>query len=1022
MEVRTVKNGIGVFLFSMLLLFCWPAFSAGAVSDPVAYYPFSGNADDASGNGYNATVSGATLTTDRNGAADSAYLFNGSSSAISASVGSAFSFSSLTLAAWIKVSGPGDNNPRIVAVGPAGSPFQHYSLILEGTGSSRRLWLYTSEAISNAYSTFKIDSDNAWHFVAVTYDAGSVKFYLDGSYMDQTSVTGALESFSSAVLQIGYSANGLDRFSGALDEIRIFSRALTDAEIKSLYDQDTAFGITSETDPAVLIPGTNFDWSYQITPGTDGGEAVDLVAAVAFPDQSLLFFSDQGITNQFLPYIRGLSVGEGGYGGFILPGLSFPGALPEGYYNFYTLLVRSGNIITDANNWVSKPAVSQVYYSALSPAQQGLIGESGYPNRFIKSFSEEDRGKRVDETWAYATEGKIRSYINGEYAGQTDTSVEAAAPPNSARPQDYTFATTPNAVISKHGQPAAVQTKTVWSGTFTHYIYDTLAFGFLNNALVSVISVGAASSTNNYETNQTPMYKCSDSTEVLGRKIDAFTASMRNFRNATTAEIKLFSSALHTREATGAAASETVNTGVLFTYASLLGLAAQEGVQGAQSAWDSCMAGISSSAPTETNLNCFKDALSTLSVQSAEHVMEANDLSDWANWLSSLWSDTQSNESTAREDFVGSPGQNPGQTGYASLSVAPGEAKAGDTVQLTFQAAEKILGQPLSYVQLEGDSGYSAKMNKAGEGIYTLNVTVSTTGDRDGEHFTAGAVYGNGSSTVYSYCTLGFISTPSIKINNGSPNTQGWGLPISLPFVATVSGGKSPYIFNWNVAGEARSFGPTKSRDSWEKKTFDSTGTFPVSVTVTDDAGQSATASISAVVKAPKLTAAFSAQPSKLKTGEAGQFCVSASGGSPPYIYTFASSDGFSQAGTNACASLTFAKWGSKTVSVEVEDTASNFQSVTIACKVLVTGSGCDPATQIACGGYCCSKDKSCCGGAACCNAAVDCCYEKIGIAGCCAGGNCCEDGRCCRPDEQCCGGGCCKPGSYCSGGTCVPY
>ena len=48
----------------------------------VLYYPFSGNANDSSGNGYNGTVSGATLTTDRFGAANGAYSFDGSTSTI----------------------------------------------------------------------------------------------------------------------------------------------------------------------------------------------------------------------------------------------------------------------------------------------------------------------------------------------------------------------------------------------------------------------------------------------------------------------------------------------------------------------------------------------------------------------------------------------------------------------------------------------------------------------------------------------------------------------------------------------------------------------------------------------------------------------------------------------------------------------------------------------------------------------------------------------------------------------------
>jgi hypothetical protein len=43
----------------------------------VGWWPFNGNANDESGNGNNGTVNGATLTTDRNGVANSAYSFDG---------------------------------------------------------------------------------------------------------------------------------------------------------------------------------------------------------------------------------------------------------------------------------------------------------------------------------------------------------------------------------------------------------------------------------------------------------------------------------------------------------------------------------------------------------------------------------------------------------------------------------------------------------------------------------------------------------------------------------------------------------------------------------------------------------------------------------------------------------------------------------------------------------------------------------------------------------------------------------
>ena len=119
-----MKRHLWISLILSLILLAGPAIAGAATSGLVAYYPFSGNANDASGNGYNLTVSGATLTTDRNGTANSAYLFNGSSSGMSASAGSAFSLTSLTLSAWIKVSGAGTTTPESPQWDPQAAPFR----------------------------------------------------------------------------------------------------------------------------------------------------------------------------------------------------------------------------------------------------------------------------------------------------------------------------------------------------------------------------------------------------------------------------------------------------------------------------------------------------------------------------------------------------------------------------------------------------------------------------------------------------------------------------------------------------------------------------------------------------------------------------------------------------------------------------------------------------------------------------------------------------------------------------------
>jgi len=69
----------------------------------VACYPFNGNANDESGNGNNGTVNGATLTADRFGKPNTAYLFDGINDYIRVNDDPSIRMdSSFTIIAWVK--------------------------------------------------------------------------------------------------------------------------------------------------------------------------------------------------------------------------------------------------------------------------------------------------------------------------------------------------------------------------------------------------------------------------------------------------------------------------------------------------------------------------------------------------------------------------------------------------------------------------------------------------------------------------------------------------------------------------------------------------------------------------------------------------------------------------------------------------------------------------------------------------------------------------------------------------------
>ena len=81
--MKTTNALLGIIFFIITLSQVVPVRAQSFLTNGlVVYYPFNGNAKDASGNGNDGTVEGAILTADRFGHANSAYYFNGTNSDI----------------------------------------------------------------------------------------------------------------------------------------------------------------------------------------------------------------------------------------------------------------------------------------------------------------------------------------------------------------------------------------------------------------------------------------------------------------------------------------------------------------------------------------------------------------------------------------------------------------------------------------------------------------------------------------------------------------------------------------------------------------------------------------------------------------------------------------------------------------------------------------------------------------------------------------------------------------------------
>jgi hypothetical protein len=171
-------------------------------------------------------------------------------------VNSSFSTTAMTISAFVRPTAAGTWNPRLVAIGFPGQSAHYYGMFLDGASSSRRFAFLGNPQISQQMnSTSRLDN-NTWYHLTITFENGTLRFYRDGQ-LDSTTNTGrSLTAFGSAMMMIAGSDNNLDLFQGDLDEIRIYNRALTAAEVTTLSTGGSVGAAATGTNTAAAIPAS----------------------------------------------------------------------------------------------------------------------------------------------------------------------------------------------------------------------------------------------------------------------------------------------------------------------------------------------------------------------------------------------------------------------------------------------------------------------------------------------------------------------------------------------------------------------------------------------------------------------------------------------------------------------------------------------------------------------------------------------------------------------------------------------
>ena len=234
-------------------------------------YPFNGNANDVSGNSNTGTVQAlAPLTTDRYGAANSAYSFNGSTQYISTTTASASPGpQNFSISVWFKTSTAGG---KLIGYGSSqtgSSSSYDRHIYMSNTG---QIYFGIYPGAVKTINTTTTYADGNWHHVVATVSTTTgANLFVDGALQSQDATMTTSQVYgANGYWRVGYdNVSGWTNqpsnffFTGSLDDIAIYNTTLTAAQVYALYgagSAPTCVG-SSLTLQANSVAGSTYSWT-----------------------------------------------------------------------------------------------------------------------------------------------------------------------------------------------------------------------------------------------------------------------------------------------------------------------------------------------------------------------------------------------------------------------------------------------------------------------------------------------------------------------------------------------------------------------------------------------------------------------------------------------------------------------------------------------------------------------------------------------------------------------------------------
>lgn len=146
----------------------------------------------------------------------------------------ALELNTMTVCLWAQRTGAGDGVGGQILVDKQHWNVGGYILGLEPENTTAS-WRVVSTGSGGTHDVTAAVTTSAWHHYCGTFDGTTTKLYVDG--VERSSKAATLVAANTAAFRLGSNGGANYWFQGLMDEVRIYNRALTLAEIQALASQ-----------------------------------------------------------------------------------------------------------------------------------------------------------------------------------------------------------------------------------------------------------------------------------------------------------------------------------------------------------------------------------------------------------------------------------------------------------------------------------------------------------------------------------------------------------------------------------------------------------------------------------------------------------------------------------------------------------------------------------------------------------------------------------------------------------------